>query len=166
MKRLFDVHGAYELGRMAVMIVLIIMCITTALTLLGVISMLAFPISQESETFGKDLGSSLSQLLFDASNITVMFLAMRYFKDALNVGTPFTFPGADQVKRLAIVQMVGQGVALLGSYVIDWFFYPVPEDKLTNYVGLVLGVVLFLGSIIVRYGAELEEEVEKLKMKK
>jgi len=30
----------------------------------------------------------------------------------------------------------------------------------------VLGVVLFLGSIIVRYGAELEEEVEKLKMKK
>lgn len=160
MKKLADVQSIFELGKMVVMITMIAVIVTEALTFMTAFTMLAFP-QPEVENFQADLGNTLSTAFFGISNIIMMVLANRFFKNVVAVGTPFTEAASQELKTIAIVCLVSQAVALIGSYVVDFFFAPVPEARLTNYGGLVLGVVLYVGSQLLSYGALLEEKSAK-----
>lgn len=160
MKKLADVQGVFELGKMVVMITMIAVIVTEALTLMTALVMLINPMP-EVETFQADLGNTLSTAFFGIGNIIMMILANRFFKDVVKAGTPFTDFCAQALKKLAVICLISQGAALIASYVVDFFFAPVPEARLTGYGGLVLGVVLYVGAQILGYGAMLEEKVQK-----
>lgn len=160
MKKLADLQGVFEVGKMVVMITMIAVIVTEALTLMTALVMLINPMP-EVETFQADLGNTLSAAFFGVSNIIMMVLANRFFKDVVNAGTPFTEYCAQQLKKMSSVCLISQGVALAASYVVDFTFAPVPEARLTSYGGLVLGVVLYVGAQVLGYGAMLEEKSQK-----
>ena len=162
MKKLADVQSAYDVAKLMVLIIMIAVIVTEALTLITGIVMLAFPQAQEPD-YQANLGNTLSTILFGISSIILLIMTHRYFKDAVVAGTPFTVAGAAQIKTLGITCMVSQGVALLGSYAIDMYVAMVPEARLTNYLGVVLGAILFLASKVLDYGAALEEKNQQLK---
>lgn len=160
MKKLADLQGVFEIGRLVVMITMLAVVATEVLTLVTALTMVLFP-QPEIEGFMADLGNTLSTVFFGISNSVMMILAYRFFKDVANAGTPFTECCAQKLKVLAIVCLVSQGVALAASYVLDFTYAPVPEARLTNYGGLALGVVLYIGAQILGYGTALEEKVQK-----
>lgn len=160
MKKLADLQGVFEIGKMVVMVTMIAVVATEALTILAALSMLFFP-QPELEGFMADLGNTLSSALFGISNIMMMILANRFFKLVVNEGTPFEESCSKKLKNMAIVCLISQAVALVASYIIDFTYAPVPEARLTGYGGLVLGVVLYVGAQVLGYGAMLEEKVQK-----
>lgn len=160
MKKLADLQGVFEIGKMVVLVTMIAVIATEALTLMTAITMLFFP-QPEVETYLADLGNTLSSAFFGIGTIIMMILTNRFFKDVVSAGTPFTEYSAKALKKMAIVCLISQGVALAASYVVDFTFAPVPEARLTGYGGLVLGVVLYVGAQILDYGAVLEEKTQK-----
>lgn len=92
----------------------------------------------------------------------LLFLfALRYFKQELADGTPFTMAGADQVKNLGIKTIVMPLVAIILSAVIYECFGVTRLGDWDNGSAVVLGIALILFSLILRHGAELREENEK-----
>lgn len=159
MGKRWDVQSIFDIGKLVVMVTMIAVTITEALTLMTGIMMLAFPL-EEDINYLTELGNTLSTILFGISSVIMWFMAHRYFKNVCLVGTPFTHAGAMEVKRMAIVCAVSQGVALLGSYVVDFLLrIPVPEARLTHYDGLVLAAVLFVASYVLEHGAKVDDKV-------
>ena len=76
---------------------------------------------------------------------------------ALTDGTPFTYGGAEQIKRLGIRTIVLPLVAAIVAAVI-YAVFDLPQGSVewSNLTSLGLGIVLILASLIFRYGAELE----------
>lgn len=87
-----------------------------------------------------------------------------YFKNELEAGTPFTFAGAKELLRLGILAIaVPTGCAAVGSIAegITAGLLKVEAASMDRYfdggAGIVLGVLLILGGLLCRYGAELRE---------
>lgn len=162
MNKRWDVQSIFEVGKLVVMVTMLAVIVMEFLTLMAGIMMVAFP--QEDPNYLTDLGNTLSTILYGISSVVLIIMAHRYFKNVCAVGTPFTHAGAMEVKRLSIVCAVSQGVALLGSYVIDFVLrIPVPEARLTHYDGLVLAAVLFVASYVLEHGATLDDKNASLK---
>ncbi len=99
-----------------------------------------------------------------AADISLLFggiltvLAYRYFTAELKEGTPFTNAGADRIKQLGIVTIV---ISLVSSFVMDGIyhvFHLAEEwDRYDDTDGIALGICLILLAVVVRYGAELEQ---------
>ena len=91
-----------------------------------------------------------------------------YFQNELKAGTPFTLAGAKELQRLGIVTLViPAGCAVVGSIVegIVAGFLKVEkaaamDQCFDNEASIVLGILLLIGSLLCRYGAELREHPE------
>ena len=88
-----------------------------------------------------------------------------YFKNELEAGTPFTFDGAKELKKLGILTIaVPLCSAALGSIVteIAKAFLGIGENagvdiQIENETSIALGIVFIIISLICRYGAELAQ---------
>ncbi len=88
-----------------------------------------------------------------------------YFQNELNAGTPFTLAGAKELQRLGILTLaIPTGCAVVGSIVegIVADFMKVAQASamdscFDNEASIVLGILLLVGSLLCRYGAELRE---------
>lgn len=160
-----DMQSVFEVGKLVIWVTLLGVAITEALTLMTGIMMLVFP-DPTDPTYLTELGNTLSAILFGISNVVMMVMAHRFFKNVLLVGTPFTHVGAQRMKNMAVICAVSQGVALLGSYVVDFVCrIPVPEARLTNYGGLVMAAVLFAAAFVLEHGANQEEKLEQYRQR-
>ena len=88
--------------------------------------------------------------------------AERYFKNELRAGTPFTYEGAKEMKRLGILTivvplvstMIAEAVTVMIGNRLGTALDISPENSLS--IGL--GVGLLILSVIFRYGEGLEEK--------
>lgn len=103
-----------------------------------------------------------------AGEAVIAKFAEYYFKNELNSGTPFTLEGAKELLRLGILKItVPIGCAAVGSIareiVIGFADAPrdIASDMLSGNASAVwLGIMLILGSLLCRYGAELKQSPE------
>ena len=100
------------------------------------------------------LAAAAISLLF-GSILTV--LVYRYFTAELKEGTPFTNAGADRIKQLGIIEIA---ISIISMSVIDGIYENIglaEWNRFDDAGGITLGICLILLSMVVRYGAELEQ---------
>lgn len=86
-------------------------------------------------------------------------LAYRYFTAELKEGTPFTDTGANRIKWLGIVEIV---VSVISTSVIDGIYEKIglaEWNRFDDTGGITVGICLILLAMVVRYGAELEQQM-------
>lgn len=84
--------------------------------------------------------------------------AYRYFTAELKEGTPFTNAGADRIKQLGIIEIA---ISIISMSVIDGIYENIGLAEWSRFDdagGITLGICLILLSMVVRYGAELEQK--------
>ena len=109
---------------------------------------------------------TLSTLIADvvgcAFGGALLWLFHRYLTHELADGTPFTFSGASELRRLGVVTIVLPLVSLCLQaipYTVYDLSYP---NRMENGTSLLLGVALILASLVFRYGAELTRSKEMI----
>lgn len=84
--------------------------------------------------------------------------AYRYFTAELKEGTPFTNAGADRIKQLGIIEIA---ISIISMSVIDGIYENIglaEWNRFDDAGSITLGICLILLSMVVRYGAELEQK--------
>lgn len=89
----------------------------------------------------------------------LLVFALRYFSAEQADGTPFSHSGADLMKRLGILLIVLPAVATILVGVLHGIFDMVQIEAadVGNGTSVMMGIMLILVSLILRYGAEMEE---------
>ena len=103
------------------------------------------------------IGVLLGDFVLVLTDGLLFFFALRYFKQELADGTPFTMAGADQVKSLGVKTIVMPLVAIIIAAIIHSCFGMERLGNWDNGTEIVLGIALILFSLILRHGAELRE---------
>ena len=88
----------------------------------------------------------------------LLTLAERYLKAEQADGTPFTEPGANQLKQLGIRCIWISVVAAVIASVVATLQGAADAGVIGNSTEVITGIVLILASMIFRYGAELEQK--------
>lgn len=91
-------------------------------------------------------------LIFGAIEAICVF---RYFKLELREGTPFTEAGAKSITKLGILLIVVDILLAAFSSAMEKFVFV--SERIYDGGGIVIGVILILFAMVVRYGAELEQ---------
>lgn len=84
--------------------------------------------------------------------------ACRYFTAELKEGTPFTNAGADRIKQLGIIEIV---LSVISMWVIDGIYENIglaEWNRFDDAGSITFGIFLIAISVVVRYGAELEQK--------
>ena len=122
-----------------------------------------------SEEYGyniKNISATIScWMIVCAGEAVLAKFAEAYFKNELSAETPFTLTGAKELLRLGILTLViPTGCAVAGSIaegIIAGFMKvekaAAMDVYFDNEASIVLGIMFIIGSLLCRYGAELEE---------
>lgn len=105
------------------------------------------------------IGVLLVDMILALTDGTLLVFAVRYFKAEQADGSPFTQQGADRVLHLGILLIVLPAVATILVGVLHGIF-DMPQIEAAdvgNGTSVMMGIMLILVSLILRYGAEMEE---------
>ena len=96
-------------------------------------------------------------------------MAMNYCKRELEVGTPFTYGGAKELKRFGIYSIAIPLVASVVESIVYGMYILVTDDFLTefnssNSFDIVFGLALILIAILCEHGAETVEMAQQATM--
>lgn len=113
---------------------------------------------------GMSMGTMYSAMavamIFCIGEMVLAIFAERYFKHELADGTPFTFEGAAEMKRLGILTIVlpvcMQFVAEITYEIMKHSFQNVTEMHSDDLTSVGLGIMFLVMSVMFRYVAELE----------
>ena len=97
-------------------------------------------------------------LVLCAGEAVVAKFAERYFKNELAAGTPFTFDGAKELMRLGILAIC----IPIGTSIVTGIIYlifkavakDIAETDFTTGASIGVGVMMAVGSLLCRHGAE------------
>ena len=105
------------------------------------------------------IGVLLVDFILALTDGILLVFARRYFKAEQADGTPFSHSGADLMKRLGILLIVLPAVATILVGVLHGIFDMVQIEAadVGNGTSVMMGIMLILVSLILRYGAEMEE---------
>ncbi len=117
------------------------------------------------ESTGISIGSMYASMavgmVYCAGEIFVAKMAERYFKHELADGTPFTYQGADELKRLGIVAIctpIVTSVAAAFIYMmLNLYFQDLEEMTNEGYGTIGFGIAFLVISVLCRYGAQMRE---------
>ena len=125
-----------------------------------VFSLLGEPLNIFSDS--TDLTAKFSQLSSSAimlmAEAVLLFFARGYFKSELNDGTPFTESGAQKIKKLGIRFIYMPIIAITVCGVISVLLKTENTQIIGNFPNVITGIVLILVSLILRYGAQIENK--------
>ena len=112
-----------------------------------------------SASFFEMVGSLLAEFVLTLTDALLFFHAWKYFSAEQADGTPFSQRGADLMKRLGILLIVLPAVATILVGVLHGIFdlTQVEAADVGNGTSVMMGIMLILVSVILHYGAELEE---------
>ena len=176
MKSLATIQKIAKAGRILSKIVFICSIVGAAGCLLGIVAFAVIPdgfkigeltlhglIEKNAEmSIGTAYASMATGMIICGGEIALARIAELYFKRELAAGTPFTFAGAKELKRLgfcAIFIPLGTSVLAGIAYaVIKAVFENVAELKSGFTFSIGLGIMFLVMSVICKYGAELEAE--------
>ena len=105
------------------------------------------------------IGVLLVDMILALTDGILLVFALRYFSAEQADGTPFSHSGADLMKRLGILLIVLPAVATILVGVLHGIF-DMPQIEAAdvgNGTSVMMGIMLILVSLILRYGAEMEE---------
>lgn len=109
-------------------------------------------------TLGTMYASMAAGLILCTAEAFLAEIAGNYFRHVLEVGTPFTTQGADELKRLGIwtivLPLVTMIVASIVCKILTIFLPGIAELRLDDYSSVALGVGFLVVSVLCRYGAE------------
>ena len=111
-----------------------------------------------SASFFEMVGALLTEFMLTLTDAILFLHAYRYFSAEQADGTPFSHRGADLMKCLGITLIVLPAVAAILAGVLCGIFRLSQniEIDLSNGTSLIMGIMLILVSVILRYGADLE----------
>lgn len=115
------------------------------------------------ESVGMNMGNVYASmavgLILCFGEIFLSRIAVNYFKHELDDGTPFTLRGAKELLHLGIsciwIPIVTTIVAAIVHSILGWIFEDVSALNLDNYTSVGLGIAFIVGSVLCKYGAEL-----------
>ena len=112
-----------------------------------------------SASFYEMIGTLLAEFVVTLTDALLFFHAWKYFSTEQADGTPFSRRGADMMKRLGILLIVLPAVAAIVVGVLHGIFdmSQIEAADVGNGTGVMMGIMLILVSVILRYGADLEE---------
>lgn len=117
--------------------------------------------STEGMNFETAFVSCIAGFIICAGVIAATHFGRKYFTNELEAGTPFTFEGAQEIRRLGIITIaVPLGTEILASIVYEIMaavMEGVGERMVSSDAPVVLGIVLIGLSFVFKYGAELRE---------
>lgn len=108
------------------------------------------------------IGVLLADLVLAITDAVLFLMAYRYFTQEQADGTPFTYAGAEQIRKLGIRTIVYPLVAIVLAATF-YAVFGVSESEMSdlgNLTSVITGVVMILVSFVFRYGAELEEHAK------
>ena len=116
-----------------------------------------------SASFYEMIGTLLAEFVLTLTDALLFFHAWKYFSAEQADGTPFSHRGADLMKRLGILLIVLPAVATILVGVLHGIFdmLQIEAADVGNGTSVMMGIMLILVSMILRYGAELEEREDK-----
>ena len=111
-----------------------------------------------SASFFEMVGSLLAEFVLTLTDALLFFHAWKYFSAEQADGTPFSHRGADLMKRLGIMLIVLPAVATILVGVLHGIFdmTQIEASDVGNGTSVMMGIILILVSVILRYGADLE----------
>ncbi len=178
MKTLKTLQTLAKIGRI-LSTVAFVLCIVGGIgCILGIISLAIIPegfkignvtiqglISKEAEVSMATCYAAMSVgVIACVCEAVLAKFAERYFKNELQAGTPFTFDGAKELMRLGILAIcipVGASILMGITYgIFKLVAKDVSELNLHNGASVGLGVMMIVGSLLCRHGAEVSENKE------
>jgi hypothetical protein len=92
-------------------------------------------------------------------------LAVNYFTNELDDGTPFTYAGAKELLRLGILSIAIPAATstVIGiAFIITKYFWPALSDEIMigEPISISFGIMLIIMSLVFKHGAELEEKLK------
>lgn len=91
-------------------------------------------------------------------------LAERYFRNERKAGTPFTFAGAKELRRLGICAIVLPIAALVAAEIVNevmqHFLTGVSNLDLAQSGSVGIGIMMIVASLLCKHGAELTQQGE------
>ena len=119
-------------------------------------------IEKEAEmTMGTMYASMAIGIVLCVGEAILSKIAERYFKNELKVGTPFTFEGAKELKRLGIcaicIPIVTKITAEVTYQVMAQYLQDVKALNIGDPASVGLGIMMIVASLLCKYGAEVTQ---------
>ena len=116
-----------------------------------------------SASFYEMIGTLLAEFVLTLTDALLFLHAYRYFSAEQADGTPFSQKGADLMKRLGILLIILPAVATILVGILHGIFdlTQIEAADVGNGTSVMMGIMLILVSLILRYGAELTEEKDE-----
>lgn len=116
----------------------------------------------EANSLYQMIGALLSDAVFAVTDGSLFLFAYLYFKAEQADGTPFTYSGADRLRGLGIKTIVMPMVAAIISAVIYGCLDTNNPADWSGAISIAPGILLILASLVFRYGAELEMNIQEI----
>lgn len=115
-----------------------------------------------SGSFYEMTGTLLVDFIITLTNAILFLHAYRYFSVEQADGTPFSLKGAGLMKRLGILLIVLPAVEAILVAIVQGIFELSQNDfsDIGNGTSVMMGIMLILISMILSYGATLEQETQ------
>ena len=110
-----------------------------------------------SASFYEMVGTLLAEFVLALTDALLFAYTYKYLSQELSDGTPFTETGATMVRKLGIKLIVMPIVAAVIAATI-YASFGMDAAEPDNGASVVMGIALILVSLILRYGAELEQK--------
>lgn len=110
-----------------------------------------------SASFMEMIGTMLAETVLILTDALLLTYAYKYLSQELKDGTPFTEAGSVMVRKLGIKLIVMPIVAIVIVATI-YEIFGIDAVERDNGASIVLGIALILVSLILNYGAELEQK--------
>ena len=107
---------------------------------------------------------ALEHLVHFAANGILLLFVSKYLNHELHDGTPYTEEGAKELKELgvhALLHPIITASIIAIIYVLGGKEFPSFFTE-SNYIGLLLGIVILFVAMVVKYGAEEEKKAGKI----
>ena len=172
MKSLQTIQKICKIFQTLTKIAMILCFAGSVLLLLGLICSIVISGNMEtlytltsSNSFLEMVGTLLAEFVLTLTDALLFFHAWKYFSAELADGTPFSHRGADFMNRLGILLIVLPAVAATIVSVLHGIFplTRIEAADVGNGTSVMMGIMLIFVSLILRYGAELENERKLLK---
>ena len=110
-----------------------------------------------SASFLDMIGTLLAEFVLVLTDALLFAYAYKYLSQELSDGTPFTETGAIMVRKLGIKLIVMPIVAAVIATTI-YASFGMDAAEIDNGASTILGIILILVSLVLFYGAELEQK--------
>lgn len=176
MKSLHTIQKLSKIGKVLSGLVAVLCVVFIVAAALGIAESVFFPDGKLAQFGDVTIGGILARddtlsaaqsrfaltfyILIAASEAIIALLAKRYFTNELAAGTPFTYAGAKELRRLGFLSVILSASAFILGFILYMVFHvDIDPDSLgiRDSYFISRAVAIFLVSLIFQHGAEVAE---------